>query len=182
LLEEKGLERDVKSRDQLPSIKPSRKVFRSDDEGSSSSGDESDQKSGNENGHDGGEGENDGEEKLEVKEGGEGGSPVKEQPLETNPEKSAAENSQARCCTIDKLIEAELEELGDREKVSLQHTDAKLICVKFFVCHFGLTVVYNLWFVIYLLMNMFLLFASAYATQQTLFSNFLYLYRFHVCL
>lgn len=118
LLEEKGLERDVKSRDQLPSIKPSRKVFRSDDEGSSSSGDESDKKSGNENGHDGGgEGENDGEEKLQVKEGGEGGSPVKEQPPETNPEKSAAENSQARCCTIDKLIEAELEELGDREKV-----------------------------------------------------------------
>lgn len=149
LLQEKGLERDVKSRDQVPSIQSSRKVFRSDDEGSSSSDDEPDQKSGDENGHDGGqagendgeekregkvggEGENDGEEKLEGKEGGEeendgeekldgkggeGGSSVKDQLLEVSPGKNAAENSQARCCTIDKLIEAELEELGDREKV-----------------------------------------------------------------
>lgn len=147
LLQQKGLERDVKSSDQVLPIQPSRIVFKSDDEGSSSSDDESDKKSGNENGHDGGGGgendvekklegnggevENEAEKKLEGKggevekdaekklegKGAEGESPVKEQLLETNPEKNAAENSQARCCTIDKLIEAELEELGDREKV-----------------------------------------------------------------
>uniref|UniRef100_A0A0C9RX95 TSA: Wollemia nobilis Ref_Wollemi_Transcript_6839_1283 transcribed RNA sequence n=1 Tax=Wollemia nobilis TaxID=56998 RepID=A0A0C9RX95_9CONI len=120
LLQEKGSTRDVKSIDQVLSIKPTRTVFKYSDDESSSSGEESDQNSGHENIKDGErerdcEGKKEGEEIL-----------TKKRRLETDLENAGkgAEILQTRENTIDKILEAEIEELGDREKAQFTALDS----------------------------------------------------------
>ncbi|GLJ40143.1 hypothetical protein SUGI_0822690 [Cryptomeria japonica] len=129
LSQEKGSQKDFVSSDGVSSIKPksTKKVFKYSDDESSSSGNESDQNSENENSHGGKrEGECDGEEEVEGKKEGEGEIPLKKRRVENDQDNAdkAEKISQARCTTIDKIIEAEIEELGDKEKVKFAGLDS----------------------------------------------------------
>eukprot|EP01018_Ginkgo_biloba_P029467 Gb_03238 [translate_table: standard] len=120
LLQEKSLDRDVKSSDQASSFEPSKTVLKISDGGSSSGGNESDKNSGDENDYDG---EREGKEEGT----GEGQSSMKKRRVEAGEDNIAAKIDkvpQARGSTIDKILEAELEELGDREKVRFAGLDS----------------------------------------------------------
>ncbi|KAH9315571.1 hypothetical protein KI387_024198, partial [Taxus chinensis] len=129
LLQEKGSQRDFNSRDEVSSIKPTKTVFKYSDDESSSSVDGSDENSGIEKIHDGKregdcdrEEEVEGKKEMEGKREGEGEIPMKKRRLDTDQD-NAEKISQTRC-TIDKIIEAEIEELGNKEKVKFVGLDS----------------------------------------------------------
>lgn len=137
LVQEKGSAGDIKPSNEVLSIKAKRTVFKYSDEEASSSSSDSDQGSGNENGNGGiREGECGVEEEVTSKKEVEEVS-TKKRRLETDQDNAskAEEISQTRGTTIDKILEAEIKELGDKEKARFAALDSGCNGVVFIRMH-----------------------------------------------